>query len=60
MMSLTLQARSKESLVVGMRRRLVSLVQVAVRFPARAEFERVSAGLRLNSLQEDAIASCRE
>ena len=60
MRGLALQALSKEDLFVAMRRRLASLVQLAVSFPARAESERVAAELRLNSLQEDPIGSFRE
>jgi hypothetical protein len=59
-LGLGLQALSKEGLFVAMRRRRASLVQLAVSFPARAESERVAAGLRLNSLQEDPIASFHE
>jgi hypothetical protein len=55
-----LQALSKEGLFVAMCRRLASLVQLAVSFPARTESERVAAGLRPYSSQEDPIASFRE
>ena len=60
MLGLALQALSKEDLFVAMRVRFASLGQSVVSFPARADSERVAAGLGLHSLEEEPIASFRE
>ena len=55
---LVLRALSQEGLFAAMRRQLDWVVQLVVRFPARAEFGPVVVGLRRNCVQES--ASVRE
>jgi hypothetical protein len=58
--SLALQALSKEDLFVAMRGRFASLGQLVVSFPARMVSERDLPSLRLYLSEEDPIAFFHE